>query len=128
MKQISLLCCAALFVLALAACGCDDGGDVVFVQTGERPVSSVGVEGPAGGGAAQNADGTPMERGSSYGFDGEDVGWPMVVTPCQGQDLEGAIGSVTIPAAPPEGERWFVYLQAGRLMYGTDWPLEQFRR
>ena len=124
MRKISLMCGVALLLFALAACGCDDGGDVVFVQTGERPVYSVGVEGPAGGGGVQNADGTAMKQGDSYGFDAEKVGWPMEVTACRGLDGKRPLASVTIPGAPPQGERWFVYFQGGELAYGVGWPLE----
>ena len=125
MRKICLMCSAALLLFALAACGCDDGGDVVFVQTGERPVFSVGVEGPDGGGGVQNADGTAMKQGDSYGFDAKKVGWPMEITACRGLHAADPIASVTIPKAPPEGERWFVYFWNGRLSYGTDWPLER---
>ena len=122
--KTAIMILLAALVCGLAACGCDDGGDVVFVQTGGEKVVSVLAEGHLGGGGAQNANGAPLAKGNSLSFRGRDTGWPMTVTACRGDHGEGPIASVVSPEAPAEGERWFVYFRNGALAYGPDWPLE----
>lgn len=122
--KTAILILLAALVCGLSACGCADGGDVVFVQTGGTQVVSVVVDGHLGGGGAQNADGSPLAKGNSLFFQGKDTGWPMTVTACREADGESPIASVVIPEAPAEGERWFVYLQNGALAYGPTWPGE----
>ncbi len=122
-KTAFLILLAAL-VCGLSACGCDPGGEVVFVQTGGEKVVSVLVEGHLGGGGAQNADNSPLKEGNSLSFRSRETGWPMTVTACRGDHGAEPIASVVIPDAPAKGERWFVYFQSGALTYGPAWPEE----
>lgn len=128
MKKTLILALTLLLAALLASCGCDPGGDVVFVSQDGAPVGSVGYEGPIGGGYGQNADGTALIAGGSISIDSGDVGFPMTVTACAGLATEDPIASVVIPKAPPEGERWFVTLRSGGkgpyLTYDAAWPLE----
>lgn len=122
--KLAITAVTAALLCGLSACGCDEGGDVVFVQTGGIQVTSVAVDGHLGGGYAENADCTPLEKGNSLSFRSGDVGWPMTITACRGADGEEPIASLVIPKAPPEGERWFVYFRNGALAYGQSWPEE----
>lgn len=124
LRKLALMAAAALLLVLLPACGCDPGGEVVFVQTGGEKVVSVLVEGHLGGGGAQNADCSPLKVGASLSFQSKDVGWPMTVTACGGEHGAEPIASVVIPEAPAKGERWFVYFQNGALEYGPAWPEE----
>ncbi len=122
--KTAILILLAALVCGLSACGCDDGGDVVYVQTDGIQVTSVVVEGHLGGGGAQNADGSPLKAGNSLSFRSRDTGWPMTVNACREADGAAPIASLVIPEAPAEGERWFVYFRNGVLTYGPDWPEE----
>lgn len=122
--KLAAMAVLAALVCGLSACGCDDGGEVVYVQTGGEKVVSVLAEGHLGGGGAQNANGLPLKEGNSLSFRSRDTGWPMTVTACRGDHGAEPIASLVIPEAPAKGERWFVYFQNGALAYGPDWPEE----
>ncbi len=126
----------ALVLLAFAACftlsGCGCGGegenaDLVFINDSDAVITAVVVELEDGSGGSQHADGSPLERGESFGF--EAGRYPVTVAvydrPFE-QFGKRELGRLTIAKAPPAGERWYVTARNGGggifLTADTDWP------
>lgn len=87
--------------------------NLVVVNDSSRPIGSVGVtyamwDGGSGSTAACNADGSPMEAGSTVGF--QVKGWPCTVTVYA--DVEGreALASFSVAEAPTEDTYWQLFL------------------
>ena len=75
----------------------------------------------------RNADSSPLKRGDSFGFEvGEYPATVYVYDKVADEVVPGAVAQLTIPQAPPEGERWYVTARdgAGGLEFTVDtqWP------
>lgn len=118
------LLCFGLVALVVAALGMalwmylhpakvDYGeSDLVFVNWSDTKIASVVIRGDTFDGGCQNADGSPMDRGWSCGF--EAAGYPVEVTAYDGLGgLGKALAACTIEEAPAEGERWYVTARDG---------------
>ena len=119
--------------LLLAGCGyffSDNGAQaaLVFVNGSAAQIASVVVYDSYGGSflqGCQNADGSPIDRGDSFGFEVD--GYPVTVVACSSLNGQGApLATCTVEEAPAEGERWYVAARDSggdiRLEIGTQWP------
>lgn len=105
-RRLAGLCLlAAVLCAALSAC-CRESGDIVVCSDVEGMVVSVSVENEQGMEMCQRADGRPLSRGNSFGFD-VDV-YPVRVTVYDGPDGRGELACVQVETPPPEGARWHV--------------------
>ena len=105
-----------LMVFCLSGCGCDDGGNVglVFVNDSDATIITVVADFADRDSGAQNADGSPLERGSSFGFEaGEYPVTVLVYDRAVGRVEEHELARIFIREAPPEGERWCVTARDG---------------
>ena len=130
MKRWTLLTMGAALALLLAGCGCffNESGaeaDLVFVNCSDAKIASVVLYGDTFEEGTQNADGSPISRGDSFGF--EVTGYPVTVTAYSGLNGQGApLATYTIERAPAEGERWYVAARdtgdGVALEVSTQWP------
>jgi len=106
---------AALAVLVAAVLlsrpGCwDREAGLVFISDTDQPIHTVSVSygGILGGWSecAQSADNCPLSRGQSYGFEPER--YPVTVEVFDASAGRKPMARLTIPEAPPQGERWYV--------------------
>lgn len=129
MKKTVCAGLAALWLAGLAACGCggDMEADLVFVNQSDAVIVEVVVEFQDQSGGTRNADGSPLRRGNSFGFEaGEYPATVYVYDKAVGDVAEGALARITIREAPPEGERWYIAARDGtgglRLLTSTQLP------
>lgn len=127
MKRFLTLCLAVLY--GLSGCGRDNGenADLVFVNDSETGIISVSVELRDRDMGAQRADGCPLRRGESFGFEvGEYPATVVVYDTAYGGPMQRELESVTIRKAPPEGERWYVTAKDSgnglTFTIDTSWP------
>lgn len=116
MKKVFAAGLAALWLMALCGCGCggDIEADLVFVNQSDAVIVEVVVEFQDQSGGTRNADSSPLKRGESFGFEaGEYPVTVYVYDHAVGDVAEGALARLTIPKAPPEGERWYVAARDG---------------
>lgn len=116
MKKVFAAGLAALWLTVLA--GCSRGGgieaDLVFVNQSGAVIVEVVVEFQDQSGGTRNADSSPLKRGESFGFEaGEYPVTVYVYDKAVGDVAEGTLAQLTIPKAPPEGERWYVAARDG---------------
>jgi len=112
-KRFLTLALPALTALGiLSGCGCGGGAenaDLVFINDSDAVIAAVVVDFEDGSGGSQHADGSPLERGESFGFE---VGQYPVTVSVYDRPFEGVgqreLGRFTIAKAPPEGDRWYV--------------------
>ena len=130
MKRFLTLCLTVLLmVFGLSGCGCDDGRNtgLVFVNDSDAVIVTVVADFADQNSGARNADGSPLERGDLFGFKaGEYPVTVLVYDRAVGSVEDHELTRVTIPNAPPEGERWYVtaWDGAGGLVLSVDtrWP------
>ena len=117
---------------ALSGCaGCDGGEKIdynlVFVNGSDAKIVEVVVDFQDRNSGTRNADSSPLKRGDSFGFEvGEYPATVYVYDKVADEVVPGAVAQLTIPQAPPEGERWYVTARdgAGGLEFTVDtqWP------
>ena len=124
---LMLMVCGVLFTLP--SCGREPGAeaDLVFVNQSGAVIVEVVVEFQNQSGGTRNADGSPLRRGNSFGFEaGEYPATVYVYDKAVGDVAEGALARITIREAPPEGERWYIAARDGtgglRLLTSTQLP------
>ena len=133
MKRFLTLCLTVLTLLtALSGCaGCDGGEKIdynlVFVNDSDAKIVEVVVDFQDRNGGTRNADSSPLKRGDSFGFEvGEYPATVYVYDKVADEVVPGAVAQLTIPQAPPEGERWYVTARDGAgglaLSVDTRWP------
>lgn len=111
----------ALIVLAIlyTLSGCGQAGEVidyglVFVNQSDAVIVEVVVDFQDRSGGTRNADSSPLRRGESFGFEvGEYPATVYVYDKVADDVVPGAVARLTIPEAPPEGERWYVTARDG---------------
>ncbi len=116
MKKAAAAGLAALWLTVLAGCsrGGDLEADLVFVNQSDAVIVEVVVAFQDQSGGTRNADSSPLKRGESFGFEaGEYPVTVYVYDKAVGDVAEGALAQLTIPKAPPEGERWYVTARDG---------------
>ena len=116
MKKTVCAGLAVLWLAGLAACGCggDMEADLVFVNQSDAVIVEVVVEFQDQSGGSRNADGSPLRRGNSFGFEaGEYPATVYVYDKVADDVVPGAVARLTIPEAPTEGERWYVTARDG---------------
>ena len=118
-----------LMVLGLSGCGCDDGRNtgLVFVNDSDAVIVTVVADFADWDSGAQNADGSPLERGDLFGFEaGEYPVTVLVYDRAVGSVEDHELARIVIDKAPPEGERWYVTARNGAggivLNVDTRWP------
>lgn len=110
-RRIAALAAAAVLALLLAGCGGEDAeGELVFLNGTDTPVASVGVSYAGCDEWARYANGRPIRRGGSIGFD--HVEYPVTVTAYADPDGQKPMATCVITQAP-EGERWYVAAREG---------------
>ena len=105
-----------LMVFGLSGCGCDDGRNtgLVFVNDSDATIVTVVADFADRDSGAQNADGSPFERGDFFGFEaGEYPVTVLVYDRAVGRVEEHELARIVIREAPPEGERWCVTARDG---------------
>lgn len=122
-KRILVLFCALM--CALSACGSEPGADagLVFVNDSDAAIVEVVAHFQDQEGGTRNADSSPLKKGETFGFEvGEYPVTVAVYDRAVGSFAEGELARLTIPEAPPEGERWYVTAQdvAGGLTLAAD--------
>lgn len=133
MKRFLTLALPVLAVLlTLSGCaGCDGGEKIdynlVFVNGSDAKIVEVVVDFQDRNSGTRNADSSPLKRGDSFGFEvGEYPATVYVYDKVADEVVPGAVAQLTIPQAPPEGERWYVTARdgAGGLEFTVDtqWP------
>lgn len=117
MKRFLTLC---LMVFAVAytmhGCGCDGGENagLVFVNQSGATIVAVVVDFKDQNGGQQHADGSPLKRGETFGFEAGEYPVTVAVYEAPFESLEQKeLGQTTIQKAPPEGERWYVTARDG---------------
>ena len=128
-RFLTLILTALLMVSGLSGCGCDDGGNVglVFVNDSDATIITVVADFADRDSGAQNADGSPLERGDLFGFEaGEYPVTVLVYDRVVGSVEEHELAHIVIDKAPPEGMRWYVTARDGagglRLAVEPYWP------
>ena len=143
MKKAAVLLAGVLFTL-LTACSAESGmmlallnafggqpepSDLVFVNDSDAVIVEVVVDFVDRGGGARYADCKPLKRGETFGFEAGE--YPVTVAIYDapfGSDEEKELARLTIPEAPPEGERWYIAAQDGAggltLLADTVWPAD----
>lgn len=126
---LTLVWIVLLPIFGLSGCGCDDGGnaDLVFVNDSDATIVTVVADFVDRDSGAQNADGSPLERGDLFGFEaGEYPVTVLVYDRAVGRVEEHELARIVIDKAPPEGERWYVTARDGAgglvLKAETRWP------
>ena len=105
-----------LMVFGLSGCGCDDGRNtgLVFVNDSDATIVTVVADFADRDSGAQNADGSPLERGDLFGFEaGEYPVTVLVYDRVVGSVEEHELARIVIREAPPEGMRWYVTARGG---------------
>lgn len=111
---LSLIAFAALCALSGYGCGNDIEADLVFINQSDASIVEVVLEFQDQSGGTRNADGSPLRRGESFGFDaGEYPATVYVYDKAVGRVAGEALAQITINKAPPEGERWYVTARGG---------------
>ena len=118
-RFLTLVLMAAMMLLmtimmfgALSSCG--SAGevidyDLVFVNDSDFTVVTVVAQFEDRVSGVQNADSSPLKKGETFGFEAGAYPVTVAVYDKVVRDYEqGELGRVTIPKAPPEGERWYV--------------------
>ena len=111
---LMLMVCGVLFTLP--SCGREPGSeaDLVFVNQSDAVIVEVVVKFQDRSGGSRNADGSPLRRGESFGFEaGEYPVTVYVYDKAVGDVAEGALARLTIREAPRSGERWYVAARDG---------------
>ena len=132
MKKWFMAGLAALGLLALSGCaGCDGGEKIdynlVFVNGSDAKIVEVVVDFQDRNGGSRNADSSPLKRGDSLGFEAGEYPVTVYVYDKVANDVvAGAVAQITVPKAPPEGERWYVTAWDGAgglaLTVENQWP------
>lgn len=143
MKKAAVLVLGVMLVF-LTACGAgtdmifallSGGGqpepdDLVFVNDSDAVIVEVVVDFTDRGGGARYADCSPVKRGETFGFQAGE--YPVTVTVYDEPFVsfeQQELARLTIPEAPPEGERWYIAAQDGAdgltLWADTVWPAEE---
>ena len=133
MKRFLTLCLTVLTLLtALSGCaGCDGGEKIdynlVFVNGSDAKIVEVVVDFQDRNGGSRNADSSPLKRGDSFGFEAGEYPVTVYVYDKVANDVvAGAVAQITVPKAPPEGERWYVTAWDGAgglaLTVENQWP------
>ncbi len=99
----------------------------MFVNDSDAKIVEVVVDFQDRNGGTRNADSSPLKRGDSFGFEvGEYPATVYVYDKVADEVVPGAVAQLTIPQAPPEGERWYVTARDGAgglaLSVDTRWP------
>lgn len=117
MKKMLCLFLAALCLAALSGCGSAGDAidyDLVFVNQSDAVIVEVVVDFQDQNGGTRNADSSPLKRGETFGFEAGEYPVTVYVYDKVANDVvEGALASLTIDKAPPEGERWYVTARGG---------------
>lgn len=118
MKKVFALL-LGVFLSLLSACEVELGADadLVFVNESDTVIVSVLVDFQDQSGGAQIADGSPLKRGETFGFEAGEypvtvLVYDMLCAPFEKPD-QPELARFTIPEAPPEGERWYVIARDG---------------
>lgn len=115
MKKLVLVISACVLML-LPACGAgpEIDTDLVFVNDSDAVIVEVVVDFEDRSGGSRRADGDPLDRGDTLGFEAGEYPVTVAVYDAvfEGHGQE-ELASLTIPEAPPEGERWYVTAQDG---------------
>lgn len=132
MKKWFMAGLAALCLLALSGCaGCDGGEKIdynlVFVNGSDAKIVEVVVDFQDRNSGTRNADSSPLKRGDSFGFEAGEYPVTVYVYDKVANDVvAGAVAQITVPKAPPEGERWYVTAWDGAgglaLTVENQWP------
>ena len=129
MKKWFMAGLAALSLLALSGCASGEKIDysLVFVNDSDAKIVEVVVDFQDRNSGTRNADSSPLKRGDSFGFEvGEYPATVYVYDKIADEVVPGAVAQLTIPQAPPEGERWYVTARDGAgglaLSVDTRWP------
>ncbi len=129
MKKWFMAGLAALCLLALSGCASGEKIDysLVFVNDSDAKIVEVVVDFQDRNSGTRNADSSPLKRGDSFGFEvGEYPATVYVYDKIADEVVPGAVAQLTIPQAPPEGERWYVTARDGAgglaLSVDTRWP------
>lgn len=101
--------------------------DLVFVNDSDAVIVEVVVDFADRGGGARYADCSPVKRGDTFGFEAGE--YPVTVTVYDEPFVsfeQQELALLTIPEAPAEGERWYIYARDGAegltLLADTVWP------
>lgn len=110
--------------------GPEPGADLVFINDSDAVVVEVVMDFENRFGGARRADSKPLKRGETLGFEAGE--YPVTVTVYDapyGSSEEKEVARLTIPEAPPEGERWYIAARDGAegltLLADTVWPADQ---
>ena len=130
MKRFLTLTLIALVMLfTLSDCGEGEkiDYDLVFVNGSNAKIVEVVVAFQDRSGGSRNADSSPLKRGESFGFEAGEYPVTVYVYDKVANDVAaGPLAQLTIPKAPPEGERWYVTARDSgsglALSAGTEWP------
>lgn len=119
-KRIALLLALCLAAV-LAACGCDNGGDVdlVFFNESNQGIAAVCVETESSSGGARHADSSPLKPGETFGFEVRE--YPATVAVYADPDCQKELARITVDEAPAEGERWCVAAREGKFGLVLTW-------
>lgn len=131
MKRFLTFFAIILVVLwSLPSCGCGgEEADLVFVNQSDAVIVAVVVDFRDQNGGQQNADGSPLKRGESFGFETGEYPVTLTVYDAPFEDYtQKELGVTTIASAPPKGERWYVTAWNGAegitFTVDTHWPEE----
>lgn len=115
MKKIVFMVFACLLAV-LSACASEPGADagLVFVNGSDAAIVEVVAHFQDQESGTRNADGSPLRKGETFGFDvGEYPVTVAVYDSAVGSFADGELAHITIEEAPPEGERWYVTARDG---------------
>ncbi len=131
MKKIFALLLGVLLSF-LPACSAQlepEPSDLVFINDSDAVMVEVVMNFEDRFGGARYADSKPLKRGETLGF--EEGQYPVTVSVYDapyGSGGEKELARLTIPEAPPEGERWYIAAQDGadglKLSADTVWPAD----
>ena len=130
-RFLTFIMTVLLVVFGLSGCGCDAGGNagLVFVNDSDAAIVTVVADFVDRDSGAQNADGSPLERGDLFGFEAGE--YPVTVLVYDSLVRPGPVTAkelahIVIDTAPPEGKRWYVTARDGasglKLTAEIDWP------
>lgn len=102
---------AFMLLYGLSDCGCVNGenADLVFVNGSDSAIVAVAVDFEDQNSEVRHADSSPLKKGETFGFEVGDYPVTVMAYNRPFENIEQKeLGSITIPEAPPEGERWYV--------------------
>lgn len=127
MKKVVCALAAACLLSGLSGCGREIEADLVFVNQSDAVIVEVVTAFQDQSGGTRNADSSPLKRGDSFGFEAGEYPVTVYVYDKVANDVvAGAVAQITVPKAPPEGERWYVTAWDGAgglaLTVENQWP------